>query len=63
MLLFTLSLGMKKTAEHNRPIAFETRIGGEDHVRRARLRLNQNDVCYLRNCFVEMLPLLRGFSS
>ena len=52
VLLFALPLGVKEAAHYNGPIAFKSRIGGEDHIRRARLRLNQNNACDFSNCFI-----------
>jgi hypothetical protein len=58
VLFFALALGIEEAAESNDAVALETCVGGEDHVGRAGLRLDEFDIGDLRHCFVQVLPLL-----
>ena len=60
VLLFGLAFGVEEAAEGYDAVAFEAGVGGENHVRGARLGLDELDVGYFSNGFVESMPLLRG---
>jgi hypothetical protein len=58
--LFILTLGVEETADDDGAVAFETGVGGEDHVGRTGLGLDEFDFGDAADGFVEALPLLGG---
>lgn len=60
VLLFGLALGMEEAAEGYDAVAGEASVGGEDHVGGAGLGLDEFDVGYFGEGFVESMPLLCG---
>jgi hypothetical protein len=56
--LFSLAFAMMKAAERNDAVADEAGVGGEDHVGRSGLRLDEVDLSDSAERAVQLLPLL-----
>ena len=61
--LFPLPLRMEKAAERHHAAVHQSRVGGEDHVGRARLRLDEFHLRDLRQRTMQLFPLRRGLAA